>query len=135
MTAITLRNIPPKLLEAMRQRASTEGLSLNRTVLCMLEEAFEAGAANHTKLHHDLDHLAGNWSDEEGAAFDVALSEQSRIDPELIAAEWGQSDNNRKAKFYTLTPAGQQRLRQETDEWKRLVTAIATALNAVPEEV
>jgi transcriptional regulator len=53
----------------------------------------------------------------------------------LIAAEWGQSDNNRKAKFYTLTPAGRQRLRQETDEWKRLASAIAAALNAVPEEV
>jgi PadR family transcriptional regulator PadR len=54
---------------------------------------------------------------------------------QLIAAEWGQSDNNRKAKFYTLTPAGHQRLRQETDEWKRLASAIAAALNAVPEEV
>jgi PadR family transcriptional regulator PadR len=54
---------------------------------------------------------------------------------QLIAAEWGQSDNNRKAKFYTLTPAGHQRLRQETDEWKRLASAIATALKAVPEEV
>jgi len=53
----------------------------------------------------------------------------------LIVTEWGQSENNRKAKFYTLTQAGQQRLRQETDEWKRLATAIATALNAVPEEV
>jgi PadR family transcriptional regulator, regulatory protein PadR len=53
----------------------------------------------------------------------------------LIAAEWGQSDNNRKAKFYTLTPAGEQRLRQETDDWKRLASAIAMALKAVPEEV
>lgn len=54
---------------------------------------------------------------------------------ELIAAEWGQSDNNRKAKFYTLTTAGRRRLREETADWNRLATAIAAALNATPEEV
>src|SRR5947199_412560 len=48
---------------------------------------------------------------------------------ELIAAEWGQSENNRKAKFYTLTPAGRRRLREETADWNRLATAIAAALN------
>lgn len=54
---------------------------------------------------------------------------------ELIAAEWGQSENNRKAKFYTLTPAGRRRLREETADWNRLAAAIAAALNAKPEEV
>src|SRR5271163_3921328 len=47
----------------------------------------------------------------------------------LIAAEWGVSDNNRRAKYYTLTPTGRRRLRKETDGWKRLASAIATALN------
>ncbi len=54
---------------------------------------------------------------------------------ELIAAEWGQSENNRKAKFYTLTAAGRRRLREETADWNRLAAAIAAALNATPEEV
>jgi PadR family transcriptional regulator PadR len=54
---------------------------------------------------------------------------------ELIAAEWGQSENNRKAKFYTLTTAGRRRLREETADWNRLAAAIAAALNATPEEV
>ena len=53
----------------------------------------------------------------------------------LIASEWGQSDNNRKAKFYTLTEAGRLRLREETADWKRMASAIAAALNAVPDEV
>jgi transcriptional regulator len=53
----------------------------------------------------------------------------------LIAAEWGQSENNRRAKYYTLTPAGRARLRQETAGWKRLASAIAAALNTTPEEV
>src|SRR4051794_12733502 len=54
---------------------------------------------------------------------------------ELIVAEWAQSDNNRRAKFYTLTPAGNRRLRQETDSWNRTVSAVAAAMNATPEEV
>ncbi|MBN9660375.1 MAG: PadR family transcriptional regulator [Acidobacteria bacterium] len=54
---------------------------------------------------------------------------------ELIAAEWAQSDNNRKAKFYTLTPAGRRRLREETASWNRLATAMSAALSATPEEI
>jgi PadR family transcriptional regulator, regulatory protein PadR len=54
---------------------------------------------------------------------------------ELIAAEWGVSDNNRRAKYYTLTAAGRRRLRQETAGWNRLASAIAAALNTTPEEV
>jgi PadR family transcriptional regulator PadR len=53
----------------------------------------------------------------------------------LIAAKWGISDNNRRAKYYTLTTAGRRRLRQETEGWNRLASAIATALNTTPEEV
>jgi PadR family transcriptional regulator, regulatory protein PadR len=53
----------------------------------------------------------------------------------LIAAEWGQSENNRRAKYYNLTAAGRRRLREETAGWNRLVSAIATALNTTSEEV
>ena len=53
----------------------------------------------------------------------------------LIAAEWGQSENNRRAKYYTLTTAGRRRLREETAGWNRLASAIAAALNTTPEEV
>ena len=54
---------------------------------------------------------------------------------ELIVAEWGVSDSNRRAKYYTLTAAGRRRLRRETDGWNRLAAAIGTALNTTPEEV
>ncbi len=53
----------------------------------------------------------------------------------LIAAGWAQSENNRRAKYYTLTPAGRRRLREETAGWNRLVSAIGAALNTTPEEV
>jgi transcriptional regulator len=48
----------------------------------------------------------------------------------LIGSEWGASDNNRKAKFYTLTPAGRKRLRAESESWARFASAIAAALEA-----
>ena len=54
---------------------------------------------------------------------------------DLITAEWGQSENNRRAKYYTLTTAGRRRLREETAGWNRLASAITAALNAKPEEV
>jgi transcriptional regulator len=52
----------------------------------------------------------------------------------LIVAAWGQSENNRKAKYYTLSEAGRSRLEEETAGWNRLASAIAAALSAEPEE-
>ena len=53
----------------------------------------------------------------------------------MLKAEWGISENNRRAKFYELTAAGRKRLQEETDSWNRLATAIASALGAQPEEI
>lgn len=53
----------------------------------------------------------------------------------LLKANWGTSENNRRAKFYELTSAGRKRLRQEEDGWNRLAAAIASALKAQPEEI
>jgi len=52
----------------------------------------------------------------------------------LLKANWGTSENNRRAKFYELTAAGRKRLQEEADGWNRLVTAIAAALSANPEK-
>ena len=53
----------------------------------------------------------------------------------LLKASWGTSENNRRAKFYELTAGGRERLREETDGWNRLATAMAAALSARSEEV
>ena len=53
----------------------------------------------------------------------------------LIATQWGQSENNRRAKYYTLTASGRRRLREERAGWNRLASAIAAALNTTSEEV
>jgi PadR family transcriptional regulator PadR len=53
----------------------------------------------------------------------------------LLTANWGKSDNNRRAKFYELTSEGRKRLRQEAGDWNRLVAAMTSALGAQPEEI
>lgn len=63
---------------------------------------------------------------------DALLVEHGSLYPALqrlqqkrwIKAEWGASDNNRKAKYYTLTPAGRRQLEREESNWQRLVEAI-----------
>jgi transcriptional regulator len=52
----------------------------------------------------------------------------------LLAAEWGTSDNNRRAKFYSLTASGRRRLKEETASWNRTAAAMAAALKARPSE-
>jgi transcriptional regulator len=67
----------------------------------------------------------GNLALEQGAIY-PALYRLERQD--LIAGRWGTSDNNRRAKFYTLTAAGRRRLREEEQGWQRMVTIMAGAL-------
>jgi transcriptional regulator len=48
----------------------------------------------------------------------------------LVDAEWGLSENNRKAKFYRLTPEGRRHLHQETKTWEAYAAAVGKMLNA-----
>ena len=50
-----------------------------------------------------------------------------------IQAEWGTSDNNRKAKFYSITRAGRKQLVADTEYWRRLSTVITRVLATAPE--
>jgi PadR family transcriptional regulator PadR len=50
----------------------------------------------------------------------------------LLATEWGTSDNNRRAKFYSLTPNGRKALRGERARWEWLVAGMTAALDATP---
>jgi PadR family transcriptional regulator PadR len=48
-----------------------------------------------------------------------------------ITSEWGESDNNRKAKFYRLTKAGRMRLEEETEKWNRMAEIMGTILGVM----
>lgn len=72
------------------------------------------------------------------ASRDALVVEQGALYPALfrlesqgfIHAEWGVSENKRKAKFYTLTPTGDVRLRKEMNDWSRLTEAMSAVLGA-----
>ena len=69
---------------------------------------------------------------EQGALYPALYRlEQQR----LLASEWSVSDNNRRAKFYRLTPAGRRRLQVQGANWQRLADAMAAALDTRPGEV
>ena len=52
-----------------------------------------------------------------------------------IISEWGESENNRKAKYYRLTTAGKRRLQAEVENWNRMADVMAAILGTTPEEV
>ena len=74
----------------------------------------------------------------EQATDDILRIEEGSLYPALhrlenrgwIAAEWGASENNRRAKFYTLTAKGRAQLRAETATWTRYANAVFAALDA-----
>jgi PadR family transcriptional regulator PadR len=77
--------------------------------------------------------ISGNALEIEQGALYPALFRLEHQD--LLTAEWGVSENNRRAKFYQLTASGRKRLREQTAGWERLVSAMSSALAARPEEV
>ena len=89
LRTITIRKMPRDLEQRIETIAAEEGSSLARTVIRLLmratglreSELSEAGE----QRHHDLDDLAGTWSDEEAAEFDRSVAGQRRVDPEV----WG----------------------------------------------
>jgi len=56
------------------------------------------------------------------------LALQRLEDKEWISAEWGLSENNRRARFYSLTPSGREQLVEKTTEWERLTRAMGLIL-------
>lgn len=74
----------------------------------------------------DIHERTGGILSVEDAALYQALH---RLDRQgLVEAEWGPSENNRRARYYTLTPAGRTRLREETANWRRYSRAVETVL-------
>lgn len=69
----------------------------------------------------------GNLLIEQGALYPALYRLETKG---LIQSEWGQSENNRRAKFYTLTATGEAQLREELTAWDRLVEGMSLALAA-----
>jgi PadR family transcriptional regulator PadR len=87
-------------------------------------------------LQHDSAHGWGIAQRIQQITRDVLLVNQGSLYPALrrleergwIDAEWGTSDNNRRARFYRLTPSGRKQLTQETASWEEFVLAVTRVL-------
>ena len=78
----------------------------------------------------------------EGASKGLLALEQGSLYPALnrledrgfIESEWGTSANNRRARFYSLTPSGARRLEGESSRWARIVEAVSNVMDALPSQ-
>lgn len=82
MSILTIRNIDPELDRSIRKKAREKGTSMNSLVLETLKETIMPGSAG-PRRHHDLDHLAGTWSDSDLASFNRAVRPFEAIDPDI----------------------------------------------------
>ena len=83
VNAVTVRNLPPGVAKAVKEKARKEKLSLNKAIVRLLEEATGVETGKKKILHHDLDRFFGTWTKEEADAFDEAMREHRQIDPEM----------------------------------------------------
>ena len=83
MKTLTLRGVDPLLADALRECAKNKGQSINQTALKLLKDALGLSSTPTFKEYHDLDHLAGSWTEDDEKEFLDATAEFRKIDTEL----------------------------------------------------
>ena len=96
------------------------------TLDLLVLRTLSTGARHGYGIATDIHERTGGTLSVEDAALYQALHRLDRQD--LVEAEWAASENNRRARYYTLTPAGRKRLREETANWRRYSRAVETVL-------
>ena len=79
MKALTIRNVPPALAEALEREKARRGASLNRTVIELLSQGLGVGVTRSNGLAA----LAGTWTEEDLREFEEAVAPFGRVDDEL----------------------------------------------------
>jgi PadR family transcriptional regulator, regulatory protein PadR len=89
------------------------------------------GPAHGHTIAHVIEHTSENVLEvEQGSLYPALHRLEARG---WLAAYWGTSENNRRAKFYKLTPAGRKQFIVETERWRQVVAAIARVLGEAIE--
>ena len=98
------------------------------TLDLLILKAVSLGAEHGYGVLLRIEHITGNaLTIEQGALYPALYRLEHRG---LLDTEWGTSDNNRKAKFYSLTASGRKHLKAATERWTRTILAVNTALRA-----
>lgn len=113
-----------------RGQAPIQGDLLQGTLDLLILQTLVMGAAHGHSIAHAIEHRSN----------DVLQVEHGSLYPALhrlenrgwIASFWGTSENNRRARYYRLTPVGRQQLLDQTSRWETLVAAVNRVLKPVP---
>jgi PadR family transcriptional regulator PadR len=98
------------------------------TLDLLILQAVSLGAEHGYGVLLRIEHITGNaLAIEQGALYPAPYRLEHTG---LLDTEWGTSDNNRKAKFYSLTASRRKHLKAATERWTRTILAVNTALRA-----
>jgi transcriptional regulator len=103
-----------------------DGDMLQGTLDLLILQTLRTGVAHGHAIAHDIERRSDEILQVEHGSLYPALYRLE--DRGWIASFWGTSENNRKAKYYRLTPAGKKQLVKETSRWQRLVLGITQVL-------
>jgi PadR family transcriptional regulator, regulatory protein PadR len=110
----------------MPKNTKPEGDLLQGTLDMLILRTLVVGPAHGHSIAHAIEFTSDEILQVEHGSLYPALYRLE--DRGWIAAFWGTSENNRKAKYYRLTPAGKRQLSAETNRWERLVKGITRVL-------
>ena len=103
---------------------------LQGTLQVLILKALLAGSTHGYGIARWIEHTTDDvLRVEEGSLYPALRRLQ---DKKFVSAEWGQSENNRRARFYSLTAAGRSHLRTEAAAWTRYAAAVTRVLRAAP---
>ena len=109
-----------------------DGELLPGTFETLLLKALSLGPMHGWGVAQRIESLSGGvFSIQQGAVY-PALQRLTRR--RLISAEWRDSENNRRARFYKLTAAGRRALNSETESWRRVIGGLERVLRATTQE-
>jgi len=114
-----------------RRSQGANGDMLQGALDMLILRSLVIGPAHGHTIAHAIEHGSDQVLQVEHGSLYPALHRLE--DRKLVASFWGTSENNRKAKYYRLTPAGRQALASETSRWEQLVRAIGQVLKPAEE--
>jgi PadR family transcriptional regulator, regulatory protein PadR len=103
---------------------------LQGTLALLVLKCLQQGPMHGWGITLHLQHISNDALRVEEGSLYPALHRMEQ--EKWIAAEWGVSENNRRARYYRLTPAGRKQLAAEQAHWQQLTSAVALVLNYTP---
>jgi PadR family transcriptional regulator PadR len=112
-----------------RSKTNSDLEMLQGTLDMLILKSLVSGPAHGHTIAQIIEHTSEDMLQVEQGSLYPALHRLE--DRGWLSASWGQSENNRRAKFYRLTPAGRKQLVLETNKWKQIIRAIGLVMGEV----